>query len=41
MDDRPAEARLAGRRLPPRTILPSTLITRDNARDFYFPDSPY
>ena len=36
-----AEARLAGRRLPPRTILPSTLITRDNARDFYFPDSPY
>ena len=36
-----AEARLAGHRLPPRTILPSTLITRDNARDFYFPDSPY
>ena len=36
-----AEARLAGRRLPLRTILPSTLITRDNARDFYFPDSPY
>ncbi len=36
-----AEARLAGRALPPRTILPSTLITRENARDFYFPDSPY
>ena len=36
-----AEARLAGRALPPRTILPSLLITRENARDFYFPDSPY
>jgi len=36
-----AEARLKGDRLPARTILPSALITRDNARDFYFPDSPY
>jgi ribose transport system substrate-binding protein len=36
-----AEARLAGRVLPSRTILPSMLITRENAREFYFPDSPY
>jgi len=36
-----AETRLKGERLPARTILPSTLITRDNAKDFYFPESPY
>ena len=36
-----AEARLKGERLPPTTIIPSVLITKDNAKDFYFPDSPY
>lgn len=36
-----AEARLKGRALPARTIVPSVLITRENARQFYFPDSPY
>jgi ribose transport system substrate-binding protein len=36
-----AQARLKGEAMPARTILPSMLITRDNARQFYFPDSPY
>jgi ribose transport system substrate-binding protein len=36
-----AEARLKGEKLPPRTIIPSVLITRENAKDFYFPDSPF
>jgi ribose transport system substrate-binding protein len=36
-----ANARLKGQALPDRTIIPSVLITRDNARQFYFPDSPY
>jgi ribose transport system substrate-binding protein len=36
-----AEARLKGERLPPTTIIPSVLITRENAREFYFPDSPF
>jgi ribose transport system substrate-binding protein len=36
-----ASARLKGQALPARTIIPSVLITRDNARQFYFPDSPY
>lgn len=36
-----AEARLKGERLPPTTIVPSVLITRENARDFYVPDSPF
>lgn len=36
-----AEARLKGESLPPTTIIPSVLITRDNAKDFYFPDSPF
>jgi len=36
-----ANARLKGQALPARTIIPSVLITRDNARQFYFPDSPY
>lgn len=35
------ETRLKGEKLPARTILPSLLITRENAKDFYFPDSPY
>ena len=36
-----AEARLKGERLPPTTIVPSVLITRENAKEFYFPDSPF
>ena len=36
-----AEARLKGEKLPPKTIIPSVLITRENAKDFYFPDSPF
>lgn len=36
-----ARARLKGERLPPTTIIPSVLITRENAKDFYFPDSPF
>jgi len=36
-----AEARLKGENLPARTIIPSVLITRENAKDFYFPDSPF
>lgn len=35
------EARLKGEKLPPTTIIPSVLITRDNAAQFYFPDSPF
>lgn len=36
-----AEARLKGERLPATTIIPSVLITKDNAKEFYFPDSPF
>lgn len=36
-----AEARLKGETLPATTIVPSVLITKDNAEDFYFPDSPF
>jgi len=36
-----AEARLTGQKLPAQTIIPSVLITKDNAKDFYFPDSPF
>jgi ribose transport system substrate-binding protein len=36
-----AEARLKGDKLPPTTIIPSVLITKENAKDFYFPDSPF
>ncbi|HTH58689.1 MAG TPA: substrate-binding domain-containing protein [Paraburkholderia sp.] len=36
-----AESRLKGEALPPTTIIPSMLITRENARQFYFPDSPF
>ncbi|WP_371857256.1 substrate-binding domain-containing protein [Duganella callida] len=36
-----ATARLKGEALPAKTIIPSTLITRDNAKQFYFADSPY
>lgn len=36
-----AEARLKGEKLPTKTIIPSVLITRENAGDFYFADSPF
>ncbi|WP_028226069.1 substrate-binding domain-containing protein [Paraburkholderia ferrariae] len=36
-----AEARLAGKALPAKTIIPSVLITKENAKEFYFPDSPF
>jgi len=36
-----AEARLKEEKLPATTIIPSMLITKDNAKDFYFPDSPF
>lgn len=36
-----AEARLKDQKLPPTTIIPSVLITKANAKDFYFPDSPF
>ena len=36
-----AEARLKGEKLPPKTIIPSVLITKQSAKDFYFPDSPF
>jgi ribose transport system substrate-binding protein len=36
-----AEARIKGDKLPANTIIPSVLITKENAKDFYFPDSPF
>lgn len=36
-----AEARLKDQKLPATTIIPSVLITKANAKDFYFPDSPF
>lgn len=36
-----AEARLKGEKLPETTIIPSVLITKENAKEFYFPDSPF
>ncbi len=36
-----AIARLKGEAMPAKTIIPSVLITRENAKQFYFPDSPY
>lgn len=36
-----AEARLKGKTLPATFILPSVLITKKNAKEFYFPDSPF
>ena len=36
-----AEARLRGDGLPATTIIPSVLITKENAQEFYFPDSPF
>jgi len=36
-----AEARLKGEKLPANTIIPSVLITKENAKEFYYPDSPF
>jgi ribose transport system substrate-binding protein len=36
-----AEARLKGEKLAETTIIPSVLITKENAKEFYFPDSPF
>ena len=36
-----AEARLKGEKLPAKSIIPSVLITKATAKDFYFPDSPF
>jgi ribose transport system substrate-binding protein len=36
-----AEARLKGEKLPDKIIIPSVLITKENAKEFYFPDSPF
>jgi ribose transport system substrate-binding protein len=36
-----AEARLKGQNMPAKTIIPSVLITKANAKDYYFPDSPF
>ena len=36
-----AEARLKGEKLPATTIIPSVLIDKANAKDFYYPDSPF
>ena len=36
-----AEARLKGEKLPATTIIPSVLIDKGNAKDFYYPDSPF
>ena len=36
-----AEARLKGQTLPATTIIPSVLIDKGNAKDFYYPDSPF
>ena len=36
-----AEARVKGEKLPANTIIPSVLITKENAKSFYFPDSPF
>ena len=36
-----AEARLKGEKLPATYIIPSVLITKENAAKFYFPDSPF
>ena len=36
-----ALARAKGEKLPAKTIVPSVLITKANAKDFYYPDSPF
>ncbi|MCW5654810.1 ABC transporter substrate-binding protein [Hydrogenophaga sp.] len=36
-----ADARVSGKPMPATTIIPSVLVTKENAAKFYFPDSPY
>jgi len=36
-----AAARVKGSTMAPTTIIPSVLITRDNAKQYYVPDSPF
>ena len=36
-----AEARLKGEKVPATYIIPSVLITKENAKEFYYPDSPF
>jgi ribose transport system substrate-binding protein len=36
-----AEARLKGEKLAATTIFPSPLVTKENAKQYYFPDSPF
>ena len=36
-----AEARVKGTDMPATTIIPSILITKENAAQYYFPDSPF
>ena len=36
-----AEARLKGEKLPATYIIPSVLITKENANQYYFPNSPF
>ena len=36
-----ADARVKGAEMPATTIIPSVLITKDNAAQYYFPDSPF
>jgi ribose transport system substrate-binding protein len=36
-----AAARVSGKAMPARTIIPSVLVTKDNAAKYYFPDSPH
>jgi len=35
-----AEARLKGEKMPADYIIPSVLITKENAKEYYYPDSP-
>jgi ribose transport system substrate-binding protein len=36
-----AEARLKGEKVPEAHIIPSVLVTKENAQDYYYPDSPF
>jgi ribose transport system substrate-binding protein len=36
-----AEARLKGEKVPETHIIPSVLVTKENAQEYYYPDSPF
>jgi ribose transport system substrate-binding protein len=36
-----AEARLKGEKVPENYIIPSVLITKENAKEYYYPESPF